>query len=121
MIYDIAFALSKLAPGAKWVHRGEGMDYDGIEWNDKEIARPTDEEIQAVVDEYNSIEPMRLLRLERDKRIAQTDWWAVADRTMTSEQITYRQALRDITTGATPQLDERGKLDMNSVQWPSLP
>ena len=36
-------------------------------------------------------------RQERDKRIAETDWWALSDRTMTSEQAAYRQALRDIT------------------------
>jgi hypothetical protein len=121
MIYDIAFALSKLAPGAKWVHRGEPMDFDGIEWNDDTIAPPFREQIQAVIDEYNIKEPMRLLRRERDKRIAQTDWWAVADRTMSPEQVAYRQALRDITENATPQLNERGQLDMDSVQWPYMP
>ena len=36
------------------------------------------------------------LRDLRDRLLAETDWWAVADRTMTDEQRTYRQALRDL-------------------------
>ena len=37
-------------------------------------------------------------RAERDRLIAETDWWASSDLTMTAEQTAYRQALRDITT-----------------------
>jgi hypothetical protein len=37
------------------------------------------------------------IRNERDTLIAETDWWATSDRTMSAEQIAYRQALRDIT------------------------
>ena len=37
-------------------------------------------------------------RNERDRLLTETDWWAMSDRTMTSAQTTYRQALRDITT-----------------------
>lgn len=36
-------------------------------------------------------------RIKRDSLLEETDWWAVADRTMTTEQTNYRQALRDIT------------------------
>lgn len=32
----------------------------------------------------------------RDNLLAETDWWAVTDRTMTQQQIDYRQALRDV-------------------------
>ena len=37
------------------------------------------------------------LRKERNKKLAETDWWASSDLTMTTEQTQYRQALRDIT------------------------
>lgn len=37
-------------------------------------------------------------RTRRDSLIAETDWWASSDLTMTAEQTAYRQALRDITT-----------------------
>jgi hypothetical protein len=53
-------------------------------------------------------------RLERNHRLTETDWWAVADRTMTSEETAYRQALRDITSHANwPHLDE--------ADWPTKP
>jgi hypothetical protein len=37
------------------------------------------------------------VRSERDKLIANTDWMALTDNTLTPEWETYRQALRDIT------------------------
>ena len=46
-------------------------------------------------------EPMRLLRLERDRLLAETDWWASSDLTITDAQKKYRQDLRDITKTAT--------------------
>ena len=39
-------------------------------------------------------------RRMRDSLLSETDVWALSDRTMTAEQIAYRQALRDITAQA---------------------
>ena len=36
------------------------------------------------------------LRTERNRLLAETDWWAVSDRTMTSAQTQYREDLRDL-------------------------
>jgi hypothetical protein len=53
-------------------------------------------------------------REERDRRLAVTDWWASSDLTMTAEQTTYRQALRDITSHANwPHLA--------ADDWPTKP
>jgi len=53
-------------------------------------------------------------RNERDQFIAETDWWASSDLTMTAEQTAYRQALRDITNHANwPHLNE--------ADWPTKP
>ena len=53
-------------------------------------------------------------RAERDRLIAETDWWASSDLTMTAEQTAYRQALRDITSHANwPHLSED--------DWPTKP
>jgi hypothetical protein len=52
------------------------------------------------------------LRKERNNRLAETDWWASSDLTMTTEQTTYRQALRDITDNAT---------SLDNVKWPTKP
>ena len=62
--------------------------------------------------ELEAAEPMRLLRAERNQRLANTDWWASSDLTMTAEQTAYRQALRDIT-------DSYSSLD--TVVWPTKP
>ena len=64
-------------------------------------------------------EPMRLLRAERDRLIAETDWWALSDLTITQAQIDYRQALRDITKTQTPAVDANGNL--TGVTWPTKP
>ena len=54
-----------------------------------------------------------LLRQERNKRLSETDFWAMSDTAdMTSEQTTYRQALRDITKTAT---------SLDDVTWPTKP
>jgi len=46
-------------------------------------------------------------RRNRDLFLAETDWWATSDRTMTDEQRNYRQALRDITSHANwPHLND---------------
>lgn len=62
--------------------------------------------------ELQNAEPMRLLREERNKLIAETDWWASSDITMTAAQTTYRQALRDITNTYT---------SLDDVVWPIKP
>ena len=41
---------------------------------------------------------MALLRKKRDELLAETDYMALGDTTMTDAWKTYRQALRDITT-----------------------
>ena len=45
--------------------------------------------------------PMANLRRKRDILLAETDWWASSDRTMTDEQAAYRQALRDLPANTT--------------------
>ena len=81
--------------------------------------QPTEEEIETKLAELRTAEPIRLLREERDRRIAETDWWVLPDRTASQEQKDYRQALRDITETQTPTLDENGQL--TNVTWPTKP
>jgi DnaJ-domain-containing protein 1 len=80
------------------------------------IARPSEEQIQAKIEELTAAEPLRLLREKRNQLLARSDWMAVSDRTMTQAQIDYRQALRDLPATADPQLDENGNL--TNVTWP---
>ena len=121
----IANALTELGV-TEWVLRGEptneaefntmfrkvtGADANGtaIESADHGIAWAT---VAAKRDELIAAQPMKELREERDRRLAETDWWAVADRTMTAEQTAYRQALRDITVSYS---------SLDDVVWPTKP
>ena len=64
---------------------------------------------------------MRLLRLERNSRIAETDWRASSDLTLSNDWKTYRQALRDLPASSSPKLDSNFDLDLTSVTWPTEP
>ena len=64
---------------------------------------------------------MRLLRVERDRLLAETDWTALGDVTMSNNMKTYRQQLRDLPASSTPKLDSNGGLDMSSVTFPTKP
>ena len=118
MKYDITDALQSLKPGAEWILRGN--DLDGLEWLDGE-QQPTKTEIVDKIAELDAAEPMRLLRIERDKRLAACDWRASSDLTISNAWKTYRQALRDLPASATPKLDHRFELDLTSVTWPTEP
>ena len=119
MKYDITHALQSLKPGARWVLRGE--DYTGLEWLDSKQTQPTKTEVIDKVAELDAAEPMRLLRIERDKKIAQTDWRVLPDQTPSDDWINYRQALRDLPASASPKLDKDGELDFSSFTWPTEP
>ena len=80
---------------------------------------PTDEEINAAWEDWKSIHgslAMVELRYVRDNKLKESDWRAVPDRTMTDEQKTYRQALRDLPANQTPA-DTR----LSNITWPTEP
>ena len=119
MKYDITTALIALKPGAQWVLRG--TDYSNIEWLDSSQTKPTETEVNSKISELDNAEPMKLLREERDIRIAKTDWRASSDLTLSDAWKTYRQALRDLPASATPKLNSDYELDLTSVTWPTEP
>ena len=116
---DIPSALQALKPGAEWTLRGE--DYSGLEWLDGSQTKPTETEVTNKITALDAAEAMRLLRYERDKRIAKTDWRASSDLTLADAWKTYRQALRDLPASASPKLDSSYNLDLTSVTWPTEP
>jgi len=125
---SISQALTELGI-TEWVLRGEptteaefnemfrkvtGADANGsaIESSSPSDWGTTWSAVNAKADELKAAEPMKLLREERDRLIAATDWWASSDLTMSSERTAYRQALRDITSSAT---------SLDDVSWPTKP
>ena len=118
MIYKVFDALKSLKPGKQWTWHGE--EYSGLIWHESDTA-PTESEINDEVTRLNNAEPMRLLRVERDKLLAACDWRASSDLTLADAWKTYRQALRDLPASASPKLDSDGNLDMTSVTFPTEP
>ena len=113
MIIEIHHALIEMyQSGAGYIQ--EGNQYSGLKWLDSR-PKPTEEQIQAKIQELQITEPMRLLRLERNRRLVETDWMALGDVTMTDAWKTYRQALRDITT-QTPTDDA-----LSNITFPTKP
>lgn len=51
------------------------------------------------------------IRAQRDNLIAETDWWVLSDVGATDEQLSYRQALRDVTS----------QDDVDNITWPVKP
>ena len=132
---DVANALDALGI-TQWVLRGEptnetefnsmfrkvtGTDSNGsaIESSDPNDFGTTWSAVSAKKTELINAEPMRLLREERDLRLAATDWWASSDLTMSSDRTTYRQALRDLPANQSPTVDSEGRLQ--NVTWPTKP
>ena len=119
MIYTKLTALRILKPTSSW--RWEGTDYSGLTWFDSGSTKPTESEIDAEVIRLNNAEPMRLLRVERDRLLTDCDWRASSDLTLSTAWKTYRQSLRDLPASASPKLDSNGDLDMSSVTFPTEP
>ncbi len=118
MIYDKYQAVTSLKPSGDW--SWSGYDYANLTWNSSDT-KPTESEIDAEVTRLNNAEPMRLLREERNKLLATTDWRASSDLTLSTAWKTYRQSLRDLPASASPKLDANGNLDMSSVTFPTEP
>ena len=74
----------------------------------------TDEEIAAIQADYDADADLRLesFKQERNRRLAETDYFALSDVTMSDEMQTYRQALRDLPANTS---------DPANPTWPAKP
>jgi len=129
---SVSEAILALDPNCQFVLRGEPTDAisfnagfslvvgvdgnntailsnDSDAWEEAGITWGT---VKTKLNELNELEPMKLLREERNRRIAETDWWASSDLTMSAERTAYRQDLRDITETFS---------SLDDVVWPDKP
>ena len=113
-------AIKSLKPDVKAFYVEDGGD-GAVTYTVSDASNPTDSQIAAEITRLDNAEPMRLLRVERDKRLAASDWRASSDLTMPDAWRTYRQQLRDLPASATPKLDSYSNLDKSSVTWPEEP
>ena len=83
--------------------------------SDNIVTFTSDEEtaISAKDTSLTNAHELKRLRSERDKKLAETDYWIFSDTTTaTQAQLDYRQALRDITNTYT---------SLDTVVWPTKP
>ena len=118
----IVDAISALHPTAQFTTNNGKIE----EWHSSEITQPTEEEIEVKLAELQKEEPFKLLREERNRRLAECDWIVTKNAeygyNIPKEWRNYRQALRDLPSITyKPELDEFGNLKMDSVAWPTPP
>ena len=114
-------AIFALFPKARFTMNAE--DYDQIIWHSDDITKPTLSEINAKITELEAAEPIRLLRKERDRLLAETDWTQGYDVPVgiKTNYTSYRQELRDLPSKFNPILDTTSAIGITSVTWPSKP
>ena len=105
---SVAQAILSLCPDAKFVTVGGVVS----KWQSPDITQPTEAEIQAEITRLEGEQPWKELRQERNRLIAETDYLALSDSTLTTEMATYRQALRDLPANTT---------DPTNPVWPVKP
>ena len=89
-------------------YRWEGNDETSVvALTDAEIAQ-----VQAYVDQNLPVWHLQELRRVRNEKLAETDWMANSDVTMSDAWRTYRQALRDLPANTT---------DPANPVWPTKP
>jgi hypothetical protein len=97
-----------LYPDNGWILNNDGlMNIDNVEINESLVQEKLDEE------------PLRILRHQRNFIIAESDWMANSDVSMSDNWKKYRQELRDLPSTAKPKLDKYGLL--TNVTWPTKP
>tara|TARA_R100000005_G_C4879747_1_gene132009 strand:- start:24 stop:350 length:327 start_codon:yes stop_codon:yes gene_type:complete len=107
MTFKISDALASLRSGAEYVIRG-GV----IEFYQHDDPQPTADELQAELDRLEAAQPLVELREERNRRLAETDYLALSDVTLSEDMRTYRQALRDLPDNTS---------DPANPTWPVKP
>jgi hypothetical protein len=118
----LAEALSSLRPGEPMYYNsgkpGDPIDASKIVY-ESNCSHITQSELDNKIAELQAAEPIRLLRIERNIRLAETDWMANKDVTLPAAWKTYRQKLRDFPATVNPTLDENGQL--TNITWPTKP
>ena len=96
--------------GGKWTHRvANGVR---IDLTDKEIEAKVDQELD---DEANPVGHWRNLRERRNQLLAECDWMAGSDVTMSDAWKTYRQQLRDFPSTLNNTTIQ------GEITWPTEP
>lgn len=111
---DVTQALASLYPNCEW-NIEDGM-YENLTWTDTNTSKPTLEELTAKQEELIAAQPLKELRQERNRRLAEVDWIFTSDYDLSVSDhavwMAYRKALRDL-----PSTTE----DPANPVWPEKP
>lgn len=112
---DVPLILSEYYKGQEWSLGDD--NYETLKWYEENtLPKPTLEELTEKWNEYVAAQPMKNLRKERNRRLAEVDWIFSGDYQLSEEEwgawTTYRQALRDL-----PSTTE----DPANPVWPEKP
>ena len=127
-----ATAINRINPEAQFVIYNTNSDNEEIVWYTGEVDSEgngtttktvpsgcSDAEIKAKKDQLNNDRAKSLLRIERNKRLAETDWMVLSDTAEISDAWkTYRQALRDLPSTQNPTVTGAA---LGNVTWPTKP
>ena len=122
----------------EWVLRGEptkesefkemfrkvtGADENGsaIETADTSKWGVTWKQVSDKMATIDAAAPMVELRKQRDAKLAETDWTALSDVTLSDNMKTYRQALRDLPASADGKDASLKDGVLENVKWPLKP
>ena len=111
---NIVKAILKINPNAKVGIEGTDINTCIFNW-DSETTPISKADIQAQFTAVEFDTAMEDLRTKRNKLLADTDYLALSDNTLSTDMATYRTSLRDITNGLTT-IDQ-----VNAVTWPTKP
>ena len=122
MKYTYIQAICALYPTAA-VQMNDPDDFSTLHLqNDVEIEKDA---LESWMFDKNIQEPMILLRKERTRLLTECDWVSLravsTNAPVPNDWVVYMQTLRDLPSNSDPKLDEVGKLDMSSVDWPIKP
>ena len=100
-------AFMSLRPGAEFVTKN-GV----VTWLSEDQAQPTDDEVAAEIVRLEGLRTWSELRTKRNQLLAETDYLALSDVTLSTEMAEYRQALRDLPANTS---------DPANPTWPVKP
>ena len=100
---------------------GVAHTYGAMVWEHDTVPKPTEAQLISWMNEKNAESALAEVRIERNKKLVETDWTQGADvpDSIKNPYQTYRQALRDFPTDSSKwTMDDNGIL---SINWPTKP
>ena len=100
---------------------GVAHTYGAMNWVHETVPKPTEAQLITWMNEKNAESALAEVRVERNKKLVETDWTQGADvpTSIMQPYQTYRQALRDFPNDSSKwTMDDNGML---SINWPTKP